>query len=73
MGFLITFFAVPFLAISNGELSLRCMECGDGEGDFGFGEGDLSSAEESSPPASASNSASRSAMIKAWQCVQSEV
>ena len=64
-------FAVPLRAMSGtGESRVR-LTGRLGDGDFCLGGGELSSPEDSSPPASARSSASKSAMVNRLTSVQS--
>ena|SRR2546421_4147055 len=56
-------FAVPFRTVSAGGESRVLLTGRLGDGDFCLGGGELSSPEDSSPPARARSSASKSAMM----------
>jgi hypothetical protein len=65
--FRLTALATPFRTMSGGGDSLDCFLERGGEGDLGLGEDGIDSSPEESPPARASSSASRSAMVRQYQ------
>jgi hypothetical protein len=64
-------FAVPLRVMSGAGESRVRLTGRLGDGDFCLGGGELSSPEDSSPPASARSSASKSAMVNRLTSVQS--